>query len=88
MTSVIFRIDKTGDFKGSLTAVFVDHQGTSDPSTKECYAHLGQHSTCSMEWVLQDTRPAHPEEYSSLLKELISIGYDDLKILTDLRGVR
>lgn len=39
------------------------------------YAHEGQHSTGSIDW-MRTTRPATPEEYASLLRELTAIGYD------------
>ena len=34
-----------------------------------CYAHVGQHSSCSGAWLV-DTRPARPEEYADLKAEL------------------
>lgn len=89
MTRVLFRKDMRGDFKGSITAVFIDEIFThSRPNSRTCYAHLGQHSECSVEWVKQDTCPAKEVEYKALLAELISIGYNDLKILNSLRGVK
>lgn len=39
----------------------------------ECYAHIGQHSTCSLDYYRSDTRPATPEEYADLLAELTAI---------------
>lgn len=82
MTRVCFRIDKQKDENGyrEVTAVFVDEIGTSDPFTRSCYAHIGQHSVCSIAWIMQ-TAPAKPEEYTPLLAELKAIGYDDLKVL-------
>lgn len=67
---VVFRATKTGSFKGDVTAVF--------PGMPEgnglygCYAHVGQHSTCSKAWYLT-TRRATPDEYADLLAELKSI---------------
>lgn len=40
-----------------------------------CYAHIGQHSSCSKEWV-KEQRLATPKEYADLKEELESIGYD------------
>lgn len=38
------------------------------------YAHVGQHSAMSPEY-LRDTTPAREDEYRELLDELTSIGY-------------
>ena len=81
MTPVIFRAERRGDFKNDVTAVFptiaADSCGYGE---MVCYAHIGQHSGCSVAWY-QNTRSAKPEEYRDLLKELVSIGYDDLRIV-------
>ena len=45
-----------------------------------CYAHVGQHSSYSLGWA-KTQKDATKEEYSDLLKELISIGYDNLEII-------
>ena len=74
-TTVIFRKDKN-----EIVAVFPAYPGTYDLATMTCYAHVGQHSSCHAEWY-RITQPATPEEYKDLLEELISIGYDDLKIV-------
>lgn len=39
------------------------------------YAHVGQHFSVSREYVLSDTRPAAPSDYSALARELERIGY-------------
>ncbi len=66
---VIFRADRSGDFKGHVTAVFPTLPGTSDPYSVTCYAHIGQHGTCGREWY-NGTRAAKPDEYADLLAEL------------------
>lgn len=76
---VLFRADRTqrggaGD-RIEITAVFPTLPGTDDPDTMTCYAHIGQHSTCSVGWYREKTRPAKPEEYESLARELQSLGY-------------
>lgn len=38
-----------------------------------CYAHVGQHASASFAWYSTQTRPASPEEYEPLLRELRSI---------------
>ena len=42
---------------------------------KTCYAHVGQHSSCSIEYAKASIK-ATPEQYRDLLNELVSIGYD------------
>src|SRR5665213_3412472 len=37
-----------------------------------CYARIGQHGSCSVEWY-NTTKAATPKEYASLLKELRQI---------------
>ena len=77
-TAVTFRAVKKGDFKDDVTAVFLDMP--EGPGMLTCYAHVGQHGTCSIEWILQSTRPAKPDEYAALEKELHAIGYQNLRI--------
>ena len=71
---VMFRTVQHGPFRGDVTAVFptipANHRGDMT-----CYAHVGQHGACGREWMLSDTRPARPEEYAALKRELESIGY-------------
>lgn len=45
-------------------------------STKTCYAHIGQHSACSVDYINNNCVKATKEEYTPLLKELQSIGYE------------
>lgn len=71
-TLVLFRRDRRA--AGEVTAVFPEMPGTNDPGTMSCYAHVGQHSSCSKEW-LQTTRPATPTEYACLKRELESAPY-------------
>ena len=61
-----------------ITSVFPYEVGTNNPDTMMCYAHIGQHGTCSEEWVkesLKENEIVSKEEYSDLFKELYSIGY-------------
>jgi len=74
-TPVIFRKDGK-----EIVAVFPAEPGTLDLSTMWSYAIVGQHSACTSGWY-RTTQPATPDEYKDLLDELISIGYDDLKIV-------
>ena len=56
-----------------VTAVFPDETNGWEMVT--CYANIGQHSLCSLEWAREE-RKASPDEYAELLAELRAIGYD------------
>lgn len=58
--------------EGEVTAVFPTELGGNHYMDMTCYAHIGQHSSCSMEWY-RATRPAKPEEYDELFRELRQI---------------
>lgn len=73
---VIFRADRSGDFKGHATAVFPTLPGTSSPYDCTCYAHVGQHGTCGKPWYWT-TRPATEAESADLLRELRGIYESD-----------
>ena len=64
---VTFRV-----WKGEVCAVLPDVPADYYGHMFTCYAHVGQHSSCSREW-LGRTRRATPEEYGPLLAELTSI---------------
>lgn len=67
---VIFRKERSGPFKGDVTAVLPEY---------ECYAHVGQHSTYSNEWY-RSTVAATEAEYADLLKELQQIYEGELVV--------
>lgn len=69
-TVVLFR----KDFTGEITAVMPELP--SNHGRLVCYAHIGQHSMCTLDWFLMHTKPASVDEYSSLKSELESLGYD------------
>ena len=69
---VIFRADRSGPFKGDVTAVLIDQDDGN--GGVGCYAHLGQHSGCTRAWYYT-TRPATPAEYAELKAELESEPY-------------
>lgn len=71
---VIFRAQKSGPFKGDVTAVFPTLEATSGHLV--CYAHIGQHGECSHGWY-RTTRPATEDEYRDLLRELRGIYEQD-----------
>jgi hypothetical protein len=74
-TRVKFYLDKDGE----VLAYFPDMEGDSK-GNKTCYAHIGQHSACSPDYV-KGLKKAAPGEYIPLLKELIGQGYNDLQVI-------
>lgn len=69
---IIFRAERTGDFKVEVTAVFPTMAEDYAGRHVTVYAHVGQHSSGSIDWY-RSTRPARPEEYADLLAELRGI---------------
>jgi len=69
---VIFRAERSGEFKGQVTAVFPTLPADYRGRFMTCYAHIGQHSGCGFDWY-RSTRAAKPAEYSDLLRELRAI---------------
>jgi hypothetical protein len=69
ITPTIFRV-----FEGEVIALFptiiADEYG-------HCmsYQHVGQHGGANYLHVTENSRPAKPEEYEDLLRELVDIGY-------------
>lgn len=84
-TPVIFR--KYGPRKGDdVIALFPAEIGTYDSATCSSYEHVGQHGSASPYAVIRDTRPATPEEYADLRKELEGAPYGyRLKVYTRMR---
>lgn len=74
-TPVLFRVHRAPMKHGSdVTAVFPCEPADYAGRTMSCYAHIGQHSGCDFGWYHQ-TRPAKPEEYADLKRELESAPY-------------
>jgi hypothetical protein len=89
-TQVIFRVDNTKDFKGTIFALFPYIQGTNKfgtvPSyqhlgTVLSYQHLGQHSSADYKHCIRTSKPATKEQYQELFNELVSQGYDNLEVV-------
>lgn len=85
MTPVIFRKWPESE-GGEITALFPTELGTNELYTSSSYAHIGQHGSADPVGVIQATRAAKPAEYADLLEELVSIGYDDLKVYQRLQS--
>lgn len=81
---VIFRADRHGDFRGEVTAVLPTLEANRHMAV--CYAHIGQHGECSIDWY-RATRPAKPDEYASLLRELQGI-YEGQLYVAQRRNAR
>lgn len=78
MTKVIFR--KWKNKEGGIIALFPEEKFDAGGCYCMSYMHVGQHGGSDYPYMISITKPAKPEEYQDLLQELISIGYDDLKI--------
>lgn len=76
-TKVIFRKYKDGE----IIALFPMVLFAKNPSLCQCYVKVGQHGSAHPEATVHATKPAKPEEYDELLKELERIGYDDIKVI-------
>ena len=72
---VIFRKWKSN---GDVIAFFLDCPET--PGHCLSYEHVGQHGKAA--YPHPQTDPAEPWEYESLLKELITYGYDNLRVVS------
>ena len=59
--------------KDELFAYFPNEIHSSNLRT--CYAHIGQHSPCSIEYA-NEAKKATKREYKELQKELENIGYN------------
>jgi hypothetical protein len=76
---VLFRKDD----EGTVTAFFPTLPGSSNGGDMTCYTHVGQHSSCSYEWMYRHTKLAQPGEYANLLAEITQIygtEFIDLKV--------
>ncbi len=74
-TEVVFRVDKAGDFKGTVFAM-LPHECSDFSGNVTCYQHVGQHSGANYRGCIESSRPATELEYADLKKEMESIGYD------------
>ena len=70
LTPVIFRKSER-----EIVAVFPYDPGDISAVTMGCYAHFGQHAACAVEWY-RTTKPATPEEYADLKRELEAAPYE------------
>ena len=80
-TKVIFRAWPDGE----VVALFPEL--SEGPGLCSSYMHVGQHGAASCR-LIDDTRPAKPEEYSALAWELEAIGYRLVPIKRFTRSLR
>ena len=74
-TEVVFRVDKAGAFKGTVFAM-LPHECADLQGNVTCYEHVGQHHSANYSGCIAKSRPATPEEYKDLKKEMENQGYD------------
>lgn len=79
---VIFRMWPDGDVIALFPEIPSDYQGY----LCESYMHVGQHGAADTGAVIDQTRPALPEEYRGLLRELGGRGYTLLNIMKRVTG--
>lgn len=70
-TVVVFRIFRDG---GDVIALFPNEPYNHRGGVMS-YQHVGQHSEADYFWCVRASRPATPEEYAPLKRELESRGY-------------
>ncbi len=73
ITDVMFRVSK--DDIADVFVLFPALPGTNEPHTCCCYQHVGQHSHANLAGCINSSRPAIPDEYAALKRELEGIGY-------------
>ena len=74
-TDIIFRVDTSKDFAGTVFAIFPHHVCTHS-GLVTTYQHVGQHSGGDYQRCLKMSRQATKKEYSALRKEMRSLGYN------------
>ncbi len=82
MTKVLFRKFKED---GEIIALFPEQRYSNVGYSINSYMHLGQHGAAEYDHVIATSNPAREHEYQPLLAELISVGYDDLRVMQRYR---
>ena len=74
-TPVLFRVHRSPKTHGAeVTAVFPTLPADYAGHEMTCFEHVGQHGGCSFGWY-NETRPAIPDEYEGLKRELEGAPY-------------
>ena len=84
-TEVIFRKYRTAPYEVFAVFPYIIENTSGDIMA---YQHIGQHGTSDRFFSEFSVPCRDEEEYKPLLNELISIGYDDLKIMQKVNGDR
>lgn len=71
---VIFRKWRPSE-GGDVIALMPELPATTDGRLCTSYQHIGQHAAADYQGVIAQTRPAAPEEYAALKRELESAPY-------------
>ncbi len=79
-TKVCFLINESDKEAGKDLFAFFPFLKES-PGFFLSYSHLGQHSGCCLDYALE-SREASMNEAEDLYKELVSIGYNDLELIS------
>lgn len=66
---------------GEAVAIFPTIPESYDGYKCAVYQHVGQHGAADPHVIIAITKPATESQYADLYKELISIGYDNLRIV-------
>lgn len=70
-TAVIFR-----QWKDETIALFpLEASSVNDPYPCESFMHIGQHGGADLQGIIRESRPATPDEYAALKRELESAPY-------------
>ena len=75
ITDIIFRVDTTRDFKGTVFAVF-PHEVADLRGHVTTYQHVGQHSAGDYSECIRTSNGASEDEYADLKKEMEGFGYN------------
>lgn len=81
---VLFRVWRNDR---EVFALFPTFPGTNERHTCTCYVHVGQHHSVGESIAIASSRPAKPDEYKDLLRELAQI-YDDCTLRVMQRASR
>ena len=74
-TKVKFLVNEREKENPDLFAYFPEEDFDRQGKFKNCYSHVGQHSSAHPDYA-NESREATPEEYNDLKEELESIGYN------------
>jgi len=74
-TDIVFRIDTSKNFNGTVFALFPHEVSTID-GLVNCFQHVGQHSSAEYNHCINTSKLATADEYADIKKEMENIGYD------------